>query len=106
MANGARGQTSIDQIAGPVGESLITTAFGLFVAIPAVIAYNALTRANKVILSKLNRFAHGVHAFFVTGETLTTSRRREPANVGLAGHSNGNRRVNTVGDVARDEDDH
>ncbi|SAL45337.1 transporter, MotA/TolQ/ExbB proton channel family protein [Caballeronia sordidicola] len=64
---GASGQTSIDHVAGPVGESLIMTAFGLFVAIPAVLGYNALTRANKGIVSKLHRFAHGLHAYSVTG---------------------------------------
>ena len=72
---GATGQTSIDQVAGPVGESLIMTAFGLFVAIPAVLGYNALTRWNKAIVTKLNRFAHGLHAFFVTGTKLASSKR-------------------------------
>jgi biopolymer transport protein ExbB len=61
--------------AGPVGEALIMTAFGLFVAIPAVLGYNALTRANKGIVSKLSRFAHGLHAFFVTGARLSSSKR-------------------------------
>ncbi len=59
---GSTGQSSIDQVAGPVGEALIMTAFGLFVAIPAVLGYNALTRANKAVVSKLSRFAHGLHA--------------------------------------------
>jgi biopolymer transport protein ExbB len=72
---GATGQTSIDQVAGPVGESLIMTAFGLFVAIPAVLGFNALTRSNKAIVTKLNRFAHGLHAFFVTGTKLTQTKR-------------------------------
>lgn len=72
---GATGQTSIDQVAGPVGESLIMTAFGLFVAIPAVLGYNALTRSNKHLLSKLNRFAHGLHAYYVTGARLSSSKR-------------------------------
>ncbi|SAL75374.1 transporter, MotA/TolQ/ExbB proton channel family protein [Caballeronia arvi] len=79
---GATGQTSIDQVAGPVGESLIMTAFGLFVAIPAVLGYNALTRANKGIVTKLNRFAHGLHAFFVTGAKLNSATR--PAKNGNA----------------------
>jgi biopolymer transport protein ExbB len=79
---GATGQTSIDQVAGPVGESLIMTAFGLFVAIPAVLGYNALTRANKSIVTKLNRFAHGLHAFFVTGTKLSSTKR--PAGAGAS----------------------
>jgi biopolymer transport protein ExbB len=64
---GETGQTSIDQVAGPVGEALIMTAFGWFVAIPAVLGFNALTRGNKATTTRLNRFAHGLHAYFVTG---------------------------------------
>lgn len=75
LAIGASSQSSIDQVAGPVGEALIMTAFGLFVAIPAVLGYNALTRANKAIVAKLSRFAHGLHAFFVTGARLSSSKR-------------------------------
>ncbi|AFT88032.1 MotA/TolQ/ExbB proton channel family protein [Paraburkholderia phenoliruptrix] len=67
---GETGQASIDRVAGPVGESLIMTAFGLFVAIPAVLGYNGLTRANKSIVTRLKRFAHGLHAYFVTGLQL------------------------------------
>ncbi len=64
---GVSGQASIDKVAGPVGEALIMTAFGLAVAIPAVLGYNALTRNNKMLLGKLNRFAHQLHAYFLTG---------------------------------------
>lgn len=64
---GVSGQASIDKVAGPVGEALIMTAFGLAVAIPAVLAYNALSRGNKGIISKLNRFAFQLHAYFLTG---------------------------------------
>jgi biopolymer transport protein ExbB len=61
------GQASIDKVAGPIGESLVMTALGLAVAIPAVLGYNALVRGNKGVLNKLNRFAHDLHAYFVTG---------------------------------------
>ena len=64
---GAAGSASIDQVAGPIGEALIMTAFGLVVAIPAVLGYNALVRGNKAVLHKLNRFAHDLHAYYVTG---------------------------------------
>ena len=67
MAIGAAGQATIDKVAGPIGESLIMTALGLAVAIPAVLGYNALVRGNKSTLAKLNRFAHDLHAYFVTG---------------------------------------
>jgi biopolymer transport protein ExbB len=64
---GASGNASIDAVAGPVGETLIMTALGLAVAIPAVLGYNALVRGNKFIIARMNRFAHDLHAYFVTG---------------------------------------
>jgi biopolymer transport protein ExbB len=67
---GVSGQASIDKVAGPVGEALIMTAFGLAVAIPAVLGYNALTRSNKSVLGKLNRFSRQLHAYFLTGSPL------------------------------------
>ena len=70
LSIGAAGQASIDKVAGPVGESLIMTALGLAVAIPAVLGYNALVRGNKGVSAKLNRFAHDLHAYFVTGSRV------------------------------------
>jgi biopolymer transport protein ExbB len=67
LAIGTAGQATIDKVAGPIGEALIMTALGLAVAIPAVLGYNALVRGNKGVLQKLNRFAHDLHAYFVTG---------------------------------------
>jgi biopolymer transport protein ExbB len=67
MGIGAAGAATIDKVAGPIGEALIMTALGLAVAIPAVLGYNALVRGNKFILTRLNRFSHDLHAYFVTG---------------------------------------
>ena len=61
------GTVQIDKVAGPVGEALIMTALGLTVAIPAVLAYNAFTRVNRVTLAELDAFAHDLHAFLTTG---------------------------------------
>ena len=72
LAIGLNGQASIDKVAGPVGESLIMTALGLAVAIPAVLGYNALVRGNKSVSGKLNRFAHDLHAYFVTGARVSS----------------------------------
>jgi biopolymer transport protein ExbB len=72
MGIGAAGSATIDKVAGPIGEALIMTALGLAVAIPAVLGYNALVRGNKSILTKLNRFAHDLHAYFVTGARVGT----------------------------------
>ena len=71
VAIGASGQSTIDKVAGPIGEALIMTALGLAVAIPAVLGYNALVRGNKTILGSLNSFAHDLHAYFVTGARVT-----------------------------------
>jgi biopolymer transport protein ExbB len=60
-------QVVLDKVAGPVGEALIMTAAGLFVAIPAVLAYNAFTRTNRLTLARLDGFAHDLHAYLVTG---------------------------------------
>lgn len=73
MSIGAAGQATIDKVAGPIGEALIMTALGLAVAIPAVLGYNALVRGNKHILAKLGRFAHDLHAYYVTGARVGTA---------------------------------
>ncbi|QDQ27979.1 MotA/TolQ/ExbB proton channel family protein [Chitinimonas arctica] len=70
LSIGGSGQVSIGKVAGPVGEALIMTAFGLMVAIPAVLGYNALTRGNNAAIGKINRFAHDLHAYFVTGSPV------------------------------------
>ena len=67
---GASGNASIDAVAGPVGEALIMTALGLFVAIPAVLAYNFFTRLNRVTNNKFDTFAHDLHDFFATGSRV------------------------------------
>lgn len=73
LAIGTSGQATIDKVAGPVGEALIMTALGLAVAIPAVLGYNALVRGNKGVLFKLNRFAHDLHAYLVTGSRVSVN---------------------------------
>ena len=65
---GMSGQGTLDKVAGPVGEALIMTAVGLAVAIPAVLAYNALTRRNRIWLAQLDNFAHDLYALVTVGE--------------------------------------
>jgi biopolymer transport protein ExbB len=50
-------QITIERISGPVGESLLMTAGGLAVAIPAVLAYNVLGRIITRIEADLEGFA-------------------------------------------------
>lgn len=59
------GQMSIAAVAGPIGEALVATAVGLFVAIPAVLAYNYLSRKNKLLSRQLNDFAHDLHVYLL-----------------------------------------
>ena len=65
---GMSGQGTLDKVAGPVGEALIMTAVGLAVAIPAVLAYNALTRRNRIWLAQLDNFAHDLYALVTVGD--------------------------------------
>ncbi len=81
VAIGTSGQSTIDKVAGPIGEALIMTALGLAVAIPAVLGYNALVRGNKSILNNLNSFAHDLHAYFVTGARVNVQGDGESAKV-------------------------
>jgi len=67
IAIGIAGQASIDRVAGPVGEALIMTAIGLFVAVPAVLGYNWLLRRNKLIQDDVRNFASDLHAYLVSG---------------------------------------
>ena len=67
VAIGLSGQGTLDKVAAPVGEALIMTALGLAVAIPAVLAYNAFVRSNRVVLARLDAFAHDVYAVITTG---------------------------------------
>ncbi|MFN3587203.1 MAG: MotA/TolQ/ExbB proton channel family protein [Moraxellaceae bacterium] len=70
VAIGASGSGSLDKIAGPVGEALIMTGLGLAVAIPAVLGYNAIVRSNRVLLGRLDAFAHDLFAFLTTGQQV------------------------------------
>jgi len=66
IAIGVSGQVSIDKVAGPLGEALIMTAIGLFVAVPAVLGYNFYVRRNKVLLERVRNFAADIHAVLLS----------------------------------------
>jgi biopolymer transport protein ExbB len=68
---GIAGQASIDKVAGPVGESLIMTAIGLAVAVPAVLGYNWLVRRNKVTLDAARRFGTDLHRLLLGARLVT-----------------------------------
>jgi biopolymer transport protein TolQ len=54
---GAANSASLAQVAPAIGEALITTAVGLFAAIPAVIAYNALSKQLEDLLAGVDAAA-------------------------------------------------
>ncbi|MEO8810670.1 MAG: MotA/TolQ/ExbB proton channel family protein [Rhodanobacter sp.] len=68
----ATGNASMNAVAGPVGEALIMTAFGLFAAIPALFAYNFFSRSNRIVYARFDEFAHDLHDFFATGSRVET----------------------------------
>ena len=89
VAIGMSGAGTLDKVAGPVGEALIMTGLGLAVAIPAVIGYNWLTRANRVTAAKLDAFAYELHTFVSMGQALGHGAEATPtaANVrAMGGH--------------------
>jgi len=73
-AIGIAGQASIEKVAGPVGESLIMTALGLAVAVPAVLGYNWLIRRNKVVMELMRHFGGGVHMVLLSRGGKTKGR--------------------------------
>jgi biopolymer transport protein ExbB len=71
-AIGIAGQASIDKVAGPVGEALIMTAFGLAVAVPAVLGYNWLVRRNKSAMERVRGFGADLHAVLLASPAKQT----------------------------------
>jgi biopolymer transport protein ExbB len=66
-----QGNAGLDVVAGPMGEALIATAIGLFAAIPAVLAYNAYVRFNRLLVQDLRHIA----------EQLTTYLSLTPSSI-------------------------
>ncbi len=67
-AIGISGQASIDKVAGPVGESLLMTAIGLAVAVPAVMGYNWILRRNKSVMERVRTFSGDLHNVLLAGK--------------------------------------
>lgn len=60
------GSTSLDVVAGPIGDALVATAIGIAVAVPAVLAYNFFLRRAKRQRLSMDNFADGfMHIAFV-----------------------------------------
>jgi biopolymer transport protein ExbB len=61
------GSTSLDVVAGPIGDALVATAIGIAVAVPAVLAYNFLLRRIKMQRMQLENF---VISFLIMAEPI------------------------------------
>jgi biopolymer transport protein ExbB len=73
---GVSGQASIDKVAGPVGESLIMTAIGLAVAVPAVLGYNFIVRRNKTTMDKIRGFGSDLHSVLIGSSIAAASAKK------------------------------
>ena len=67
---------SLPVVAPAIGEALIATAIGLFAAIPAVIAYNAIAKRADDLLAAVETSSAGWVAL------ITTKRRAAPTAAG------------------------
>lgn len=54
---GVSGSAGLDVVAGPIGEALVATAFGIAAAVPAVLAYNYGLRRAKLLVAEMENFA-------------------------------------------------
>lgn len=106
------GGGSLAAVAGPVGEALLMTAAGLAVAIPAVLGYNFLVRSNRMMLARLDGFAHDLFTFLATGAKLDGEteqanvarlREAEPAQAGQRPDDPGNQASGSDGSVINGE---
>ncbi|MDE4027842.1 MotA/TolQ/ExbB proton channel family protein [Glaesserella parasuis] len=60
-----QGQVSIATVSAPIGEALVATAMGLFVVIPAVLAYNLITRLNRNLSQDLDHYANELFIYLL-----------------------------------------
>ena len=81
IAISASGSASIEKVAGPVGEALIMTAIGLFVAVPAVLGYNVLLRRNKNVQESVSHFTHELHAYLISGVKMGLGMEKTPTTI-------------------------
>ncbi len=78
IAIGIAGSASIDKVAGPVGESLIMTALGLFVAIPAVWMYNYFLNKVERFNVEMSNSSSQLVDYFIKNEARARAGTRAP----------------------------
>lgn len=57
------------------------TAYGLFVSIPALLAYNAFVRVNRNLIGDLERFAYTVFGLLGLGSLAGSAASGEPQTI-------------------------
>ncbi|HBN73378.1 MAG TPA: hypothetical protein DD376_01120 [Sutterella sp.] len=67
---------SIAQVAGPVGETLIMTAAGIAVAVPAAIGYNIFVHATRAVAADVSAWWVRLHCWKRTGVKMTSEERK------------------------------
>ncbi|MCT8630745.1 MotA/TolQ/ExbB proton channel family protein [Glaesserella parasuis] len=60
-----QGQVSIATVSAPIGEALVATAMGLLDAIPAMLAYNLITRLNRNLSQDLDHYANELFIYLL-----------------------------------------
>ena len=78
---GVAGGGSLKAVAPGIAEALITTAAGLFVAVPAVVAYNQFTARVKVFAAAIDDFSREL---LNSLEEIRCGRRRRPGGRGVS----------------------
>jgi biopolymer transport protein ExbB len=72
------GNASLNVVAGPMGEALVATAVGLFAAIPAVLAYNAFVRTNRLLIQDYRHIAEHLTTYLSFDSKETSVKNSEP----------------------------
>ncbi len=78
---GSQNGTDPNAIMGGVFEALIATAVGLFVAIPAVIAFNFFNRKVRAAISQIDSLAHLVLAYVHAADRRSATEPPQAARV-------------------------
>lgn len=66
----SQGNAGLSVVAGPMGEALVATAVGLFAAIPAVLAYNAFVRLNRLLVQNLRHLAEQLTVYLSNAKSV------------------------------------
>lgn len=77
----AKGNAGLEVVAGPMGEALVATAVGLFAAIPAVLAYNAFVRVNRVYIQDLRHIAEQLTTYLPLRNEPLKRNKSEPVRL-------------------------